>query len=368
MHNSPQSTRKGSQDLLHSLILLAVVPLLFFAGWQLVKKTAELPSEPKNPVVQEVKDKASPILQEVKETTAQIIHKALPPRPPPPGEAWLRELTALQQRIETLRPAPTVDREQIDHLRERLAMLRQHVERCVDDVPPYDQERQPLKQALLRISDEIVQVSEARSALPARPDWKQAYSTAEANDRAVRDAAVAKEEKRTLDPIKQQHQTELATVARESRDLGDQVQAIRDKQSNLQNKTNREIDRIARRTAFEKDRAEIQRLLSPFIARSIWQIRKNARDWVKVVDPQPLSWSKLERVGALQPTQDGIEALALIGTQQNLYPNTPRPLGSFPGPDGAFFSKPHNIEATKRAQHLLKTHGPTLVEEGLLAP
>lgn len=64
----------------------------------------------------------------------------------------------------------------------------------------------------------------------------------------------------------------------------------------------------------------------------------------------------------------GLRTLALIGCQLNMYPNTPRPLGSFPFPAGGELTKPHEIESTKRAQHLLKKHAEILVEEGLLTP
>jgi hypothetical protein len=169
-------------------------------------------------------------------------------------------------------------------------------------------------------------------------------------------------------PLNDHHQMELAKLTRESRDLTDQVQSLKDQQSQIVQRAEQEAARLNRRRAFEVDRAEIQRLLQPFTAKSHWQLGENPQSWKKVPDPEPLSWSKLQKFGAMQPTTEGLTILAHIGSQLGHYPNQPRPLGSFPPPDGSFMSKPHNIEATKRAQHLLKTHAETLIEEGLLAP
>lgn len=356
--NTPQwNSRRGHQDLLHSLILLISVPLLFLAAYQLVGKTVELPKEPEDTPLHKLK-------KEAKET----LNKLSPPKPPPPGEAWLREITSLEQRVASLPATPGRPTEWIDDLRGRLTQLRRHIEANVDRVPKFNRELQPLSIALLRIATEIDQVTQTSTTLPTSPDWKQAFATFDADERTRFTNAVNREIETTMGPLTEQHQATLAATLRESRNLTDQIQLHRDKQLAVQSRVEKEISRLSRLRAFEADRAEIQRLLSPFISHSIWQIGKNARDWVKVAEPKPLSLSTLEKIGALQPTTEGIEVLALVGTQLNLYPKTPRPLGSFPGPDGAFHSKPRNIEATKRAQHLLKTHFQTLIEEGLMAP
>lgn len=146
------------------------------------------------------------------------------------------------------------------------------------------------------------------------------------------------------------------------------MQDISIKQFELQRNTKRELARLERLRAFEPDRAAVQRLLKPFIARNNKVLGKNARDWITAPEAQPLSLSSIQTSGALQPTMVGLQTLALIGCQLNLYPNTPRPMGSFPFPGGGQLTTPHEIESTKRAQHLLKKHAEILVEEALLTP
>ena len=92
------------------------------------------------------------------------------------------------------------------------------------------------------------------------------------------------------------------------------------------------------------------------------------QDSVKTLEKKPVSLSALERLGALEVTLRGLEALSLIGAQQLRNPDLRRPLGSFPSPDQGTLTRPRDIETTKRAQQLLKEHGTALIEEGLLSP
>lgn len=344
------SNRKWHRDLLHSLILLGTVPLLFFASLCLIKKPDEISPNQDGP------------------TENKLSWPFVAKKSPPPGEAWLSEVAKQEQRVEQLRSRPNAPPERIKQLQQRLAILRGHLEQHLDAVPRQLQPNHPLSAALLRLVTEIDQTNDSASSRTTPLDWKQEFSALDSKERAHNAAELARAEKQLVTPLEEKHRAKLAAIQRESRDIEDQIQTARNKQSDIQRRTERELARQTRLQAFDVDRAEIHRLLSPFIARDNMVLGKNARDWIRAPEAQPLSWRSLESFGALQPTMAGLQTLSHIGCQANLYPKTPRPLGSFPFPNSGELKNPHEIELTKRAQHLLKVHAQTLIEEGLLAP
>lgn len=357
-------TRKRHQDLLHALILLGAVPLLFFAAFKLVEKTAEVPNERPHDITKDDQQKRKKLNEKVSPVNVQ----PQPVKTSPPGEAWLREVAALEQRVKQLRSTSNMGAGRIDHIRQQLATLRQHIEQHLDAVPQSIHDSHPLRTARLRIAEEIDQIAQSAPHRPAGFDWKPDFARFEADERTKDAESVAMKVAELTVPLQEPHLKQIAAIMQESKELRFQMQDISIKQFEIQRNTKRELARLERLRAFEPDRAEVQRLLKPFLARHNKVLGKNERDWITVPEAQPISWRSIESSGALQPTMKGLQTLCVIGSQANLYPHTPRPLGSFPDPDSGELRKPHEIEATKRAQHLLKKHAEILVEEGLLTP
>jgi len=358
--------RKGHQDLLHALILLGAVPLLFFAAFKLVETTVNVSTEPDSNGGKEV-DQAEGV-EVVNEQVNLVDHQPTPPKPPPPGEAWLREVAALEQRVAQQRSLPNRGAGRIDQLRERLTILRQHIEQNLDAVPQSIHDDHSLRTALLRLADEIEQINQSALRPAAGFDWKSAYAEFESEQRTQHGTRVAIQIESLTTPLKEPYLKEIAAISQESKEFRFQMQDIGIKKFELERYTERELAHQARLRAFELDRAEVLRLLKPFISHHNKVLGQKDGNWITVPEAQPISWSALEKSGALQPTIDGLRALSRIGCQLNLYPNTPRSMGSFPFPDGGELNVPHEIEATKRAQHLLKKHKETLIEERLLNP
>ncbi len=361
-----QPSRKRHQDLLHALILLATVPLLFFAAFKLVEKTVNVSTESDSNGRQEVKQVEE--VQVVKEQASPVDHRPTLPKPPQPSEAWRREIAEQEQRVAQLRSTPNVGTARIDQLRKRLAILRQHIEQHLDAVPQSIRDDHPLSTARLRLVREIDQIAHSVPNRPAGFDWKSEFVTFEAEERTRHSKSVASQVEDLTAPLKETHRVAIAAISQESNELRLQMQDIRIKQFELQRNTERELTHQARLRAFEVDRAEIQRLLKPFISHDYMQLGRTTGDWVRSPESKPLSWSAIERLEALQPTQIGLDALAAIATQYGRDPKRRRPMGSFPSPDGGSISNRLEIESTKRAQQLLKKHREILVEEGLLTP
>ncbi|MBC7818306.1 MAG: hypothetical protein IAG10_15580 [Planctomycetaceae bacterium] len=360
-----QPSRRGHQDLLHALILLGTVPLLFFAAFKLVEKTVNVSTEPDSNGRREVKQVEE--VQVVEEQVSPVDHRPTPPKPQP-GEAWLREVAAQEQRVAQLRSTPNVGAARIDQLRKRLAILRKLIEQHLDAVPQSTLDEHSLTTARLRLVREIDQISHSVPNREAEFDWKSAFAEFEEIERKRHSDNVASAAESLTAPLKETHRVAIAAIAQESKELRFQMQDISIKQFELQRNTERELAHHARLRAFEVDRAEILRLLKPFISPDYMQLGRTTGDWVRSPESKPLSWSAIERLEALQPTQIGLDALASIATQYGRDPKRRRPMGSFPSPDGGKISNRLEIESTKRAQQLLKKHRETLIEEGLLTP
>lgn len=357
-------SRKRHQDLLHALILLGTVPLLFFAAFKLVEKTAEVPNKPPPDVTKEAEQEVKKLNEKVNPVNV----RPMPIKTPPPGEAWLCEVAALEQRVAQLSTTSNVGAGRVDQIRQQLATLRQHIEQHLDAVPQSIHDNHPLRAARLRLADEIDQIAQSVPNRAASFDWKPDFATFEADERTKYAASVAMKVAELTTPLKEPHLTEIAAITQETRDLRIQAQEFREKLFEIQRQTERELARQARLRAFEPDRAEVQRLLKPFITPDYMQLGRTTGDWVRSLDSKPLSWSAIERLEALEPTQIGLDALVSIATQYGRDPKRRRPMGSFPLPDGGKIHTRLEIESTKRAQQLLKKHAATLIEEGLLTP
>ncbi len=364
-----QPSRKGHQDLLHALILLGTVPLLFFAAFKLVEKTVNVSTEPDTSGRKEINQAEEvQVVKEQGNPVSPVDHRPTPPKRPPPGEAWRREIAEQEQRVAQLRSTPNVGAARIEQLRKRLAILRKHIEQHLDAVPQSTSDNHSLTTAWLRLVRDIDQIAQPLSNRTVGFDWKAEFAGFEAEQQTQHSKNVASKVEDLTAPLRETHRVAIAAISQESKELRFQMQDISIKQFELERNTERELAHQARLRAFEVDRAEVQRLLKPFISPDYMQLGRTAGDWVRFPEPKPMSWSAIERLEALQPTQIGLDALAAIASQYGRDPARIRPMGSFPIPKGDKISNRLEIESTKRAQQLLKTHKEILLQEGLLTP
>ncbi|MFO0978912.1 MAG: hypothetical protein U0996_21060 [Planctomycetaceae bacterium] len=160
--------------------------------------------------------------------------------------------------------------------------------------------------------------------------------------------------------------TSLQDVVRE---LTESSAKTQQRVESIRAETEKAILIAEQKLAFQRDELEIRRLLSPFITPGYDQLGRSWNDWKKTAQKQPLSFRDLEQTGALSPDIDGVTMLARIGGfPQHDNPRGTRPRGAFPPFYDSMFGNPNTLETVKRAQHLLKQHGPYLIEIGLLQP
>lgn len=367
MVRSRSTSRHRHQDLFHALILLATVPLLFFAALKLVGQSTDVVvrSDPDKTQTDPPKsDESSSDGPPVVTTTDQSQSPPLPP-----SVDWLNEITALEQRLSGFRSNSSVAAERIETCQQRVAILRQFIEQHQNSVPKNLGPATPLGSALKRLREDVDQLSPTGDVQVSGFDWPESLGRFDAQQRQAYQSKLATAIDLETTPLKKSQQEETNGILADLQKRAGQIQAVREQELALQARTDRELARLARLQAFEPVRTEALRFLLPFISHDYVQLDTgNSINWLKTLDKKPISLKAIERLGALETTLKGIETLSDIGTQTGRNPEFRRPLGSFPEPDGGSLSRPRDIEATKRAQQLLKEHGQVLVEEGWLSP
>jgi hypothetical protein len=171
------------------------------------------------------------------------------------------------------------------------------------------------------------------------------------------------------------YQERLATIARMDR-IAEAERGRRDVEAEVKA---REIDEDARRLDLvAKCRsAAVQRDLKPFLDHGVWQPgdrRPNER-----IEAGPMSYSQLVAFGALNPTVEGLQLLlgvANANSSEHAIHRGTLFAGKHMDTDRMKWSYPTSwsrltrdqVRELDRIQKLLIELGPTLVEEGLLAP
>ena len=367
--NSPGWTPgKRHQDLFHTLILLGAVPLLFFVAWNLLQKSTDVLKESAPAEVKvdsrEGEAKVSSIsTEEKREPVSPVVEKT-----PPTGEAWLSEVAELEQRLGSLRSLGTSSAERITQVQSRIVTLRRHIEQNMETMPPNIRDGHPLRVALKRLSDEIRDLAQPVAIRPDGLIWKDAYATFNAKRKSDHATAVTDKLDHLTASLKQSHSSKIAELGRDSTSASNQIQTLNQKQLAVEAQAMQAVARLERLRAFDAVRTEALRLLSPFITPNYDQPKNVYNEWITTNEKKPISWDSLQRLGALNPTLQGLQTLSMIGSQHGRQPESRRPLGSFPYTGDSTLNLPREIEATKRAQRLLNDHKQVLMEEGLLSP
>lgn len=153
-------------------------------------------------------------------------------------------------------------------------------------------------------------------------------------------------------------------------DNQDKAAALRRQIAQVQREQKEFQAKAARLAALQRDMADVERYLQPFTAPGYLQPKsdRNAWDTERTVDKEPVSLSRLKRLGALEDTMEGLKRLYIFGGGKNPALNNSRPLGSFPQYWAQHLNKPEVHQAVQRAQQLLREHGQALVEEQRLSP
>lgn len=127
--------------------------------------------------------------------------------------------------------------------------------------------------------------------------------------------------------------------------------------------------RLAARKRMEEALPEFRERLSVFIKPGYRQPDIETH-FVGTIESQPISYSALLRVGALEDDLKGLERLLIMGDTYRFSERNDRPLGAFPKYTNWEFDvkNPEIIRQLKAIQEFLRRHGEAMMDAKLLSP
>ena len=360
MSQPQDSSSSTSRDIKHTVSLIASVIVLFWLGHFFL---SSFETSPTPALVQPDSPKPTP---EHSGPLAPIVDRWVPKPEPPRSDAWLISINNMKAELDSI--ASTSDSKRVESIRRRLQLMTEHCNEFPDAIPVLAGSSD-LRETLLRIGRDIGDLRSPPAANSVSdgvpPDLAQIQSDEErdvANQIKTRFA-----ERRQ--PVQQEHRQKMTSLQDVVRELTESSAKTQQRVESVRAETEKAILIAEQKLAFQRDELEIRRLLSPFITPGYDQLGRSWNDWKKTAQKQPLSFRDLEQTGAISPDIDGVTMLARIGGfPQHDNPRGTRPRGAIPPFYDSMFGNPNTLETVKRAQHLLKQHGPYLIEIGLLQP
>ncbi len=345
------------RDIAHAAVLLVLVPVVFYGGYQLVSHSADTEPEPINLVTQAV--------ESAKQATTSWTHDLSPP----PGASWIEEVDRLKKKLSSIGAIDSSTMEQKNRLDDQLTLFHEHCEAHVNDLHYEIGHETHLGRTLLRFANEIDRLRPHSPQATQPENWETEFETSESIRLAQLTASTNAAFEEQAAPMRRAHATQLASITRQNRQLADELQRTLDSIERIETTTRENLAKRERLAAYTKDKDDIARLLKPSITPGYSQLRDNWNDWKKTAEKRPLSYRDLERLGALATDIKGVRTFARIGGMPtHMYPNSARPLGGFPAYYDHTLSNPTQLEIIKRAQQLIKEHSVYLIEAGLLQP
>jgi hypothetical protein len=208
---------------------------------------------------------------------------------------------------------------------------------------------------------------------PEKANLSALVNAAVEQERTSRTEKLANATETVKKQVQSQREPEIHDAQLKNSDLKDRLAA---QQAGLAKAKKDWKDKQKKRTrdaALQRDMAQVRAYLSPFISPGHIQpnSRKNAAIVEFTVQSMPVSLVRLERLGALEPTMEGLGRLFKFGGNYGPRSNgrNARPRGSFPQYGWAGdIKKPSIHAAVQKAQKLLRRHSQALVDARLLSP
>ena len=179
----------------------------------------------------------------------------------------------------------------------------------------------------------------------------------------------ARELKNTLDGERESAIGQQSEAVKLVDELETQLEQIRSGKPFTSETTDAVLPPQASRDDYERELEKIRTHLIAFTTPGYVQ-PESADKLVFRSVKQPMSYSALRRIGALDATNEGRATLLCVGGSKSATQRNDRPLGSFPRMNSIEqLRDDKNLKArVDEAQQLLRRYGPLMVEDGLLLP
>ncbi len=182
--------------------------------------------------------------------------------------------------------------------------------------------------------------------------------------------AIQKAREKAEGAVRLKKERDIRDVRLDLRDNQDKSASLRRQITQTQRQQSEFRAKAARADALQRQMSDVRRWLTPFTASGHMQPNSthNAYGIERTVDPAPVSLMRLRKLGALEPTMEGIKQLHTFGRYRNADFKDKLPLGAFSPYWEGLIHKPEVLALVKRAQQLLRDHGQAMVEARLLSP
>ncbi|MEO2031390.1 MAG: hypothetical protein ABGZ35_04840, partial [Planctomycetaceae bacterium] len=236
----------------------------------------------------------------------------------------------------------------------------------------------PESNGAVAISNELESIRQQSEALRS-PSKPPTFNAGDLNLQIQAEAEILLKQERdetqkvieaAIQAVRNDREPELRPARLALRDRQDEVAMLQEHIARGTYERNMFEQKNSRDEALRSSMADVRKYLSPFTSPGYLQPNSlsNPRRTERTDDAMPVSLSRLERLGALDPTPEGLERLYEFGGGKNGTRSPGRPLGAFPKYTSFHLQRPAVLAAVRRAQELLREHGQALIEAKILSP
>lgn len=199
--NQPHGPFTNFRDFAHAAILLILVPIVFYGGYQLVSRTASSTDDGPPDLVKDVPE----VLNQAKDFLQGRSS-------PPPGILWIEAIDRQKTKLSLTTPADKQGVEQKSRIAEQLSMMRQHCEKFSGNIHDQVSPETALGQAFQHLVNEVTELQESKSQTHLPRNWEKEFSALESQRKMVLSSRVDDAFRQQAATFRQAHGIQLPPV------------------------------------------------------------------------------------------------------------------------------------------------------------
>jgi len=258
-------------------------------------------------------------------------------------------------------------------MRDAISRAREQFSEFGDRIFEQTEYERVLESELVALQEQVIEIGEKPREPTQDARLSALVSAAIEREQTARSEKLVEAIETTKKQVQAQHESEINAARLKNNDLKDREATLKTSLAKAIKDWKEKQEKIACDAALQRDMAQVRAYLGPFISPGHIQpnSRENASKVEYTVQSMPVSLLRLERLGALEPTMEGLHRLYRFGGDYGPRSNgrNARPRGSFPQYGSAGdIKKPSINAAVQKAQNLLRRHSKALVDARLLSP
>ena len=139
------------KDFLHLVVLVCIVPVVFYAAYYFLRQTASSNPEP----------------EQIATTNSEAVYDRKPEDTPPkipkpiPGTAWLEKIDGLNLKLIAFKPTTPEQTTRKAEISKKMKLVRSHIEANMDEVPSESLPNSRLKTINQNLANDIDQLQKS---------------------------------------------------------------------------------------------------------------------------------------------------------------------------------------------------------------